>query len=1167
MTGQKPSIGPLTAILIAGLFIVLSASSVMGGDDTMDTAVEGNKPEIRDSPRLEMGWSDRGVDPASSGNYTTTYTYRVLYIHPYNRAPTSQQTNLYIDGSLNPFLMTRESTGTPDYSTGEWYTYALQFDEFSPLDHTYRFEFNTSDYPSQNLKNPVTGVHSGPDVPNDQYPKLDHPSRSAMLVPNTEPYFDTDYLGQPINYQFGCRYSEADNFAPAGGYPRLVVRDTQSSVEVVNETMERDDGSGNVFHTGYDYYYFKSLTPGDYDYFFVALRNQPTDGGTLTPPHLDENTITYLPASYDALGNRIKPPVGSGYPLKVEQFPNPPPDPRLTNGTVDPQTGYKEDVFEFMVTYTGYVPVSSATMYYQKEGGTWKTANMTAPLSYPGNDGLMMNGETYTVFMDGIDLGIGQFNCYFNFTDAVGRPVQYPTGDPLPYPKVWGSFQESVEFSLTGGTMEVVGKPGLTKGHIWDQFRFRVNYTGSSSPKHPGTDIPSSPKLVIDGYRSWEMLPDPNTANFDYADGEMYQITLPGHVIDETGVVGHTYFFQASDGISPLKSTEPETGPHFYPVISAEVSPGEGGRYDGFEYKVTYRDPDNDPARNLSLYMVVDGDTSNPVFVVDFIDVLLRADAADIHSDFAYRRDENIPDYTKYASGVTFTITSIDMDPAHSYGFFVKATDMTGADPDDRDQWSYYPNNAPVDYVTGPVVLSTGQTSGMEVVDLQAVRESELTGPPGNEVVEYKTYMDFTLSNTGGTDLGSISLEMVWHEKSYTYPAPSIPGGLRRGEDIKQRVQVPSSWEQVMVPGTHTFTIKATANTVKGSALIIASRDLSFTTGPVIQLDTTMTGPTSLIEGRDFENLTISLRNIGELPDKNNPQVTVQFKIKVNDLATYTSGWESMDASEPVKTFHITGFDSPSSETIKTPHSVRVVVTYDLNGASSVSHQQYQVAERGQVVLTLDVAREVEGSPSFAPGYTMALLVLTAVALMSYQQGRRGPTRGPGSHRFSRRLREEKEAVSPVIATILLVSITVVIVGMLYYWVSSFVTTTKIASPKAQAITQFDKENGWFQVEIINVKESSSPGLAGISYEIRDSDGAIKKRSLTGELDDKDVYGLIPGEDNPIAYFDAHPADGLLSQDDVILIREDPNNGAQRGEYIRLVYIDTGEEILNQILL
>ena len=54
----------------------------------------------------------------------------------------------------------------------------------------------------------------------------------------------------------------------------------------------------------------------------------------------------------------------------------------------------------------------------------------------------------------------------------------------------------------------------------------------------------------------------------------------------------------------------------------------------------------------------------------------------------------------------------------------------------------------------------------------------------------------------------------------------------------------------------------------------------------------------------------------------------------------------------------------------------------------------------------------------------------------------------------SRRIVEDEMAVSPVIATILMVAITVVLSGVIYVWASSLAETGKLGVPRVTSISR-----------------------------------------------------------------------------------------------------------------
>ena len=163
--------------------------------------------------------------------------------------------------------------------------------------------------------------------------------------------------------------------------------------------------------------------------------------------------------------------------------------------------------------------------------------------------------------------------------------------------------------------------------------------------------------------------------------------------------------------------------------------------------------------------------------------------------------------------------------------------------------------------------------------------------------------------------------------------------------------------------------------------------------------------------------------------------------------------------------------------------------------------------------------------------------------------------------RIQKRSWTDREAVSPVIATILLVAITVVLVGMLYMWVNSLIQTPKTATPSVGASVIDGDE--FYTVYIDSVTGSGAGGIpiSSVRWGIQDAGGSIRE---SGRTDSKLVYGNItlypPSTTNNVGFAD-EPADAKLNQRDYYVIRKydyktDMGVGASGGALILSYYTE-----------
>ena len=85
------------------------------------------------------------------------------------------------------------------------------------------------------------------------------------------------------------------------------------------------------------------------------------------------------------------------------------------------------------------------------------------------------------------------------------------------------------------------------------------------------------------------------------------------------------------------------------------------------------------------------------------------------------------------------------------------------------------------------------------------------------------------------------------------------------------------------------------------------------------------------------------------------------------------------------------------------------------------------------------------------------------------------------------RIVKDDEGVSPVIAVILMVAITVVLAAVLYVWAASFLDGSGESSPIATFFVE-ESSSGVYHVEVIKV--SKQEDLAGFSFFLKDGSGS-----------------------------------------------------------------------------
>ncbi len=100
---------------------------------------------------------------------------------------------------------------------------------------------------------------------------------------------------------------------------------------------------------------------------------------------------------------------------------------------------------------------------------------------------------------------------------------------------------------------------------------------------------------------------------------------------------------------------------------------------------------------------------------------------------------------------------------------------------------------------------------------------------------------------------------------------------------------------------------------------------------------------------------------------------------------------------------------------------------------------------------------------------------------------------------------DEDEAVSPVIATVLLLAITVMLSSMVFIMMQSALTSVEKSEPE-MTVSVKGLDNGFHVVRITSLDQALDP--ARLEYQIYPS-SELNANEYKGFVDDSDVYGVI----------------------------------------------------------
>jgi FlaG/FlaF family flagellin (archaellin) len=166
-----------------------------------------------------------------------------------------------------------------------------------------------------------------------------------------------------------------------------------------------------------------------------------------------------------------------------------------------------------------------------------------------------------------------------------------------------------------------------------------------------------------------------------------------------------------------------------------------------------------------------------------------------------------------------------------------------------------------------------------------------------------------------------------------------------------------------------------------------------------------------------------------------------------------------------------------------------------------------------------NVVRTIGASavPSFAPSIVVVSLTGLFVSALAFSS-----RCADDEEEVTEKLEDNDMAVSPVIATILMVAITVVLSGVIYVWASSLADTDVKGVPRVtfdiEDIDSFDVDNGHWRITV----QSAETDLATQAVEVRvfyvDASGTAQ--TVTYNMaDTNDVYGFNPANSDSMVTF------------------------------------------------
>ena len=182
------------------------------------------------------------------------------------------------------------------------------------------------------------------------------------------------------------------------------------------------------------------------------------------------------------------------------------------------------------------------------------------------------------------------------------------------------------------------------------------------------------------------------------------------------------------------------------------------------------------------------------------------------------------------------------------------------------------------------------------------------------------------------------------------------------------------------------------------------------------------------------------------------------------------------------------------------------------NGPQSETNNDMSETNERPLRISYGVANSV---PSFAPSLmAIGLVGLFAAALVQGSRSREEDD--------EEELIDDERAVSPVIATILMVAITVVLSGVIYVWASQLATTSTKVTPLLTFKTEASDEGFW-QITVTTAENPLALQAVFVQVEFLDDSCEAGYCIITQTIAEPQTYGFTPqNSDSFVTYMDMY---------------------------------------------
>ncbi len=188
-------------------------------------------------------------------------------------------------------------------------------------------------------------------------------------------------------------------------------------------------------------------------------------------------------------------------------------------------------------------------------------------------------------------------------------------------------------------------------------------------------------------------------------------------------------------------------------------------------------------------------------------------------------------------------------------------------------------------------------------------------------------------------------------------------------------------------------------------------------------------------------------------------------------------------------------------------------------------------------------------TPGFDPGIVAFLMMFSGIGLAVVYFTKN-----------SQKNRRKEEAVSPVVAVILMVAITLVIIAILWLWISTMISTPKTETPQVEVRQGMTSDDSAYEITIQSIDDPtvSVTDVRVVLYSPSGED-QYEKTSLDN------IYGDKASATNIVVYHD-NDYNGKVSVNDKIVIYSGADAGMPGGR-VSLYFLATNKKVCNDVIL